>query len=76
MSDTPAESIESPQETPDQISKLADQLARLTADHQNYVRRAEQEKGEMGNFFTEKFAKKILPTIDNLERVLTGTPKE
>lgn len=30
----------------------------------------------MGNYFTEKIAKKILPTIDNLERVLLGTPQE
>ena len=30
----------------------------------------------MSNFYTEKFAKKVLPTVDNLERVLTSTPKE
>ncbi len=29
----------------------------------------------MSTFFTEGFAKKILPTLDNLDRVVLGTPE-
>jgi molecular chaperone GrpE len=30
----------------------------------------------MSAYFTESFAKKLLPTLDNLDRVVTGTPVE
>lgn len=60
----------------DEVQRLRDQLARLTADYQNLLRRVEQEKNEMASFFTEKFVKKMLPTVDNLDRVLTATPEE
>lgn len=30
----------------------------------------------MSEYFTESFAKKLLPTLDNLERVVSGTPEE
>lgn len=60
----------------EEISKLKDQLARVNADYQNLAFRHERERSEMANFFTENFAKKLLPTLDNLERVVSGTPEE
>lgn len=34
------------------------------------------ERLKMAEYFTENFAKKILPTLDNLDRVVSGTPEE
>lgn len=58
------------------LQKLTEALARSTADYQNLVKRSESERKEMASFFTESFVKKILPTLDNLDRVVSGTPLE
>jgi molecular chaperone GrpE (heat shock protein) len=60
----------------EKIKKLTDALARATADYQNLLKRSESERREMAAFFTESFVKKILPTLDNLDRVVSGTPAE
>ncbi len=60
----------------EKIQKLAEALARATADYQNLLKRSESERREMASFFTESFVKKILPTLDNLDRVVSGTPEE
>ena len=75
------ETMELPQEQMDTkdsetIQKLTEALARSTADYQNLVRRNEIERKEMATFFTESFVKKILPTLDNLDRIVEGTPAE
>ena len=59
----------------DEIAKLKDLLARQMADSQNQAQRYERDKREMGTFFTENFVKKILPTLDNLDRIISGTPE-
>lgn len=82
-SDTPEEVTEevtdqTPADTNDaeKIKKLTEALARATADYQNLLKRSESERREMATFFTESFVKKILPTLDNLDRVVSGTPAE
>ncbi len=58
------------------ITKLQESLARSTADYQNLVKRGESERADMSRYFTENFARKLLPTLDNLDRVVSGTPPE
>lgn len=58
-----------------EISKLKETAARSQADYKNLVARTERERGEMTDFITERVAIKILPSIDNLERLISGTPE-
>ena len=60
----------------DEVQKLKEALARATADYQNLSKRVEGERLEMAAYFTENFAKKLLPTLDNLDRLVSGTPPE
>lgn len=58
-----------------EIAKLKDTLARSQADYKNLVTRTERERLEMGEYVTEKLVVKLLPSFDNLERLLSGTPE-
>lgn len=58
-----------------EIAKLKDTLARSQADYKNLVARTERERLEMGDYVTEKLVTKLLPSFDNLERLLSGTPE-
>lgn len=58
-----------------EIAKLKDTLARSQADYKNLVARTERERLEMGEYVTEKLVVKLLPSFDNLERLLSGTPE-
>jgi molecular chaperone GrpE len=58
-----------------EIAKLRDTLARSQADYKNLVARTERERQEMADFVTEKLAVKLLPSLDNFERLLSGTPE-
>ena len=58
------------------FAKSQEVSARATADYQNLLKRSELERAEMSSYFTESFAKKLLPTLDNLDRVVSGTPIE
>jgi molecular chaperone GrpE len=58
------------------LAKSQEIAARATADYQNLLKRSELERAEMSAYFTESFAKKLLPTLDNLDRVVSGTPVE
>ncbi len=60
----------------EQLAKANESLARANADYQNLLRRTEKDRVEMSSFFTQNFAKKLLPTLDNLDRVVSGTPAE
>lgn len=71
----PSENAAETQET-ETIQKISEALSRATADYQNLLKRTESERKDMANFFTENFVKKILPTLDNLERVVNSTPVE
>ncbi|MDQ1344334.1 MAG: molecular chaperone GrpE [Patescibacteria group bacterium] len=56
-----------------EIGKLKDTLARSQADYKNLVARTERERLEMADFVTEKLVSRLLPSVDNLERLLSGT---
>ncbi len=58
-----------------EIAKLKETLARSQADYKNLMVRTERERVEMGDYVTEKLVTKLLPSVDNLERLLSGTPE-
>lgn len=58
-----------------EIAKLKETLARSQADYKNLVTRTERERIEMGDYVTEKLVTKLLPSVDNLDRLLSGTPE-
>ncbi len=58
-----------------EIAKLKDVAARAQADYKNLLARTERERLEMSAFVTEKLVSKFLPSIDNLERLIAGTPE-
>lgn len=58
-----------------EIAKLKETVARSQADYKNLLSRTERERHEMADFVTEKLVLKLLPSIDNLERLLSGTPE-
>jgi molecular chaperone GrpE len=47
-----------------------DRYLRLSAELENYKKRAEKEKGETYKFANENLLKDLLPVLDNLERAL------
>ena len=60
----------------DEISKLKDLLARTQADYNNFKQRSERDRQEMIFFLKQDIFKKILPRIDDLERIIKSTPEE
>lgn len=59
----------------DEIKKLKDLLARTQADYQNFQNRTSRDKVDMIFFLKQDIFKKILPRIDDLERILLNTPE-
>ena len=51
-------------------------LAKTMADFDNYRKRVERDKEEMIHFLKAGILKKILPRVDDLERIINNTPKE
>lgn len=54
----------------DTIKLLNDKLARSQADYQNLVKRHDRDTAELGFILIAPVMKKLLPTLDNLERAL------
>lgn len=59
-----------------QIGKVKDALARTQADYENFKKRTERDKADMIFFLKNDIFKKILPRMDDLERILSNTPEE
>lgn len=59
-----------------QIVKLKDALARSQADFENFKKRTERDKGDMVFFLKSDIFQKILPRVDDLERILKNTPED
>lgn len=59
-----------------QIAKLKDMLARVQADHDNFKKRTERDKQDMIFFLKLDIFKKILPRLDDLERIIKNTPED
>lgn len=49
---------------------LRERLARVSAELDNFRKRARREHAEQMRYATEEFAKALLPVVDNLERAL------
>jgi len=59
-----------------EVLVLKESLARSQADYHNLVRRVDRDRSEMWEFLTANIVSKFLPTIDNLERVISSTPED
>lgn len=59
-----------------EIERLKDQLSRTQADYQNYQNRVARDKDDMIFFLKSDILKKILPRIDDLQRMIQNTPEE
>ena len=59
-----------------QIAKLKDMLARVQADHDNFKKRTERDKVDTIFFLKMDIFKKILPRLDDLERIIQNTPED
>ncbi len=59
-----------------EVDKLKDLLARNQADFDNFKKRTQRDKEDMIFFLKSDILKKILPRIDDIERIITNTPKE
>lgn len=52
------------------------QLAKVMADFDNFKKRVERDKIDMIFFLKQDIFKKIIPRIDDLERIIKNTPEE
>ncbi len=59
-----------------EVDKLKDLLARTSADFENFKKRVERDKADMIFFLKADIFKKILPRIDDLERIIENTPDD
>ena len=59
-----------------EIGKLKDMLARNQADFDNFKKRTERDKDDMIFFLKLDIFKKILPRLDDLERIMQNTPDD
>ncbi len=55
---------------------LEDNLLRLRADFENYKKRVARDRKELIQHGNEALLKDLLPTVDNVERILTYGPQE
>ncbi len=60
----------------EQINRLKDMLARNQADFDNFKKRTERDKSDMIFFLKVDIFKKILPRLDDLERIIKNTPED
>ena len=58
------------------IEKLQDLLSRTQADFDNFRKRTERDKADMLHFLRADILKKILPRLDDLERMIDWTPED
>jgi len=60
----------------DDLTKLKEAFARQQADYDNFKKRVERDKEDMMFFLKSDILKKILPRIDDLQRIIEQTPEE
>lgn len=73
VDDTEDEAAFQPQANAGELELLRtrnDQLMRIAADFENYKRRQEREKEELGKFAGQQLITNLLPVLDNFERAL------
>lgn len=59
-----------------ELAELKNALARAQADYQNLIKRVERDKSDTRQYLTWDIILKILPIVDNLERIIQSTPEE
>lgn len=59
-----------------ELEKLKDLLARTQADYINFKTRSQRDKEDMIFFLKYDILKKILPRVDDLERILKNTNQQ
>jgi molecular chaperone GrpE len=59
-------------ETQKKLEDVHDRWVRVTADLENYKKRAQREREDVQKFGVEKLVKDLLPVIDNLDRALAA----
>ena len=56
----------------EQINELNARVLRLTADYDNYRKRAQREKEDVRQFSNQDLLEKLLPVLDNFEMAITA----
>lgn len=59
-----------------EVQKLKDSLLRVQADFDNFKKRADRDRDDMIFFLKSDIFKKILPRVDDLERIIKNTPED
>ena len=59
-------------EAQEAMAELNDRIVRLTADFDNFRKRAQREKDEARQFANQGLLEKLLPVLDNFEMALTA----
>lgn len=59
-----------------ETDKLKDALARSQADFINFKQRVERDKEDMIFFLKSDILKKVLPRIDDIQRIINNTPED
>lgn len=59
-----------------EIDNLKDVLTRTQADFANFQQRVERDKQDMIFFLKSDILKKVLPRIDDIQRMIANTPAE
>jgi len=62
--------------TSDEIAKLKDALSRTQADFDNFKKRTERDRWDMIFFLKSEIFKKVLPRLDDIERIIKNTPED
>lgn len=71
-----AEALDDPaQRLAEELEALNDRYLRLAAEFDNYRRRTRREQSELSSVVQADFARRLLPTVDDLARV-AATPSE
>ena len=60
----------------DEVGKLKDALARTTADLENFKKRTDRDRADMIFFLKSDILNKILPRVDDIERMIKNTPED
>lgn len=71
IDETKLEEAQNPEEF-----KCRDMLAKVSADFDNYKKRVERDKLDMIFFLKNDILKKILPRVDDLDRIIKNTPED
>ena len=81
--DGAAEAAESAEDLQKKVETLAaalqekdNRLKRLQADFENFRRRTNKEREEIGNVVTQELLKSLLPSVDNFDRAMATEPQD